>query len=674
MCIRISAAAFVLLVVLANQGGCTTLDDWQGDNTEPRTPSPTPEITPDPTPPEPEDCDGVDNNGDGLVDEGFPDADADGVADCVDLWCGVSDGPVEVIPDLGCDHLAPDISETYDVVVQAFLQEPDLVPGCGTLMSEVFVLQANDDDGDGGSTGSDELDVALLDGCQGVPGQTHGVLFEASSGESVSVDVGTVFFGPVPDADGDGAADFGGIRISYSPPTLHFRVSSASGSLVWQTNSAYDVQYDVYGSWIPAPLDVTGDGVPEVLWCRRVFDLQTGEILHVADSAPVGGTTVQAAVTDLDLDGQSEVLMGQGAFDGTGALLWSVPDPTVWTHALPVQIDADAYAEVVVVAGSGVWILNDQGAVEFATELLDRHAAPPCLADIDGDGSPEIVGMVESTFSDTFLRAMELDGSELWRREVYDPTGWASCAAFDFEGDGRFEILYQDQQEMTIRDGLTGEVLYRFDDLLSGTAFEYPVAVDVDKDGSSEIVFAVPWTSAGPGGVAILSSPRGLWMAGADAWPTWDYRVDNVNVDGSVPLHPPATWLSHNSVRAAPQNTRPHPNLRPVIAGSCHSGCLDESQMRLVFTVVNDGLVEAPAGYAVVLRDVAHPDGPDLWADVLTDPIAPGATGPTWEYVTTRAEVGAVLEIVVDPSFGFGVVPECVEVDNRVEWVDPCGG
>jgi hypothetical protein len=31
-----------------------------------------------------ESCDGVDNNGDGSVDEGFPDSDGDGIADCMD--------------------------------------------------------------------------------------------------------------------------------------------------------------------------------------------------------------------------------------------------------------------------------------------------------------------------------------------------------------------------------------------------------------------------------------------------------------------------------------------------------------------------------------------------------------------------------------------------------------
>jgi hypothetical protein len=50
------------------------------------TPTPTPTPTPIPPAPPPLDlCDGVDNDGNGLVDEGFRDFDGDGRADCVDL-------------------------------------------------------------------------------------------------------------------------------------------------------------------------------------------------------------------------------------------------------------------------------------------------------------------------------------------------------------------------------------------------------------------------------------------------------------------------------------------------------------------------------------------------------------------------------------------------------------
>ena len=43
-------------------------------------------------------CDGLDNNGDGRIDEGFPDTDGDGIADCVD-----SDGDNDGVDD-GADN------------------------------------------------------------------------------------------------------------------------------------------------------------------------------------------------------------------------------------------------------------------------------------------------------------------------------------------------------------------------------------------------------------------------------------------------------------------------------------------------------------------------------------------------------------------------------------------
>jgi hypothetical protein len=62
--------------------------------------------TPDDLPPE-EECDGEDNDGDGLIDEDFPDTDGDGIADCMeiihtvditltvdDVWQGWADGAV----------------------------------------------------------------------------------------------------------------------------------------------------------------------------------------------------------------------------------------------------------------------------------------------------------------------------------------------------------------------------------------------------------------------------------------------------------------------------------------------------------------------------------------------------------------------------------------------------
>jgi hypothetical protein len=61
-----------------------------------------------PDPPTPEICDGIDNNGDGTIDEGFADADGDGIADCVDICLrgdDSSDADGDGVPD-SCDVCA----------------------------------------------------------------------------------------------------------------------------------------------------------------------------------------------------------------------------------------------------------------------------------------------------------------------------------------------------------------------------------------------------------------------------------------------------------------------------------------------------------------------------------------------------------------------------------------
>ena len=70
--------------------------DWNGT---------APDLDPPPETPE-EVCDGVDNDGDGLIDEGFPDADGDGVCDEIDICPGGDDNidtDGDLVPD-DCDN------------------------------------------------------------------------------------------------------------------------------------------------------------------------------------------------------------------------------------------------------------------------------------------------------------------------------------------------------------------------------------------------------------------------------------------------------------------------------------------------------------------------------------------------------------------------------------------
>ena len=83
-----------------------------------------------------------------------------------------------------------------------------------------------------------------------------------------------------------------------------------------------------------------------------------------------------------------------------------------------------------------------------------------------------------------------LDGTLLATHEAHDYSGSVACSAFDFDGDGAYELLWQDELNLWVIDGRTGETRIQWP-LASGTAHEYPTIVDVDGDGSAEILFGV---------------------------------------------------------------------------------------------------------------------------------------------------------------------------------------
>lgn len=86
-------------------------------------------------------CDGIDNDGDGFIDEGYPDADGDGVANCVDREeCdGIdNDGDGLIDEDVG-DHDGDGISDCLDI------EECDGIDNDGDgLIDEGFDANAND--------------------------------------------------------------------------------------------------------------------------------------------------------------------------------------------------------------------------------------------------------------------------------------------------------------------------------------------------------------------------------------------------------------------------------------------------------------------------------------------------------------------------------------------------
>src|SRR5690606_36416923 len=85
------------------------------------------------------------------------------------------------------------------------------------------------------------------------------------------------------------------------------------------------------------------------------------------------------------------------------------------------------------------------------------------------------------------------DGTLLWRMPTRDfSSRITGSSVFDFQGDGRAEVVYADECFLRVYDGRgngdgTSTELFKVSNT-SGTARELPVIVDVDGDFHTDIV------------------------------------------------------------------------------------------------------------------------------------------------------------------------------------------
>ena len=608
-----------------------------------------------------EDCNGVDDDGDGLVDEGYPDLDGDGVADCVDEDCPLDLAAAgSVALDPACETADVEVVDPWNVAIEWQWTGLSSRETVRHSFSTPVVAPLRDTNGDGVVDTRDTPDIAFTT----VSGFLV-VLSGADGSERWAVDgiesqSGVAFA----DLDADGVADVLTVD-AYGHPVLF----DADGVLLWTAPAAVTSRYPQ-----PSVGDLDADGSPEALVDDLVLDGRTGAV--EARLPPLTGAPYRmATAADLDLDGDQEILFGDGVYDRTGALLWSAGAAGAWgLWSAPIDVDGDPEAEVMVFGGGDLIVLEADG-----TELLrtsdpawDRPG-PPCVADFDGDGAVEV-----AFASYDVLSVVELDGQRVWDKVIDDSSGLAGCAGYDFDADGAYEVVYADQQRLFVLDGATGSVRFRQRDHASVTALEYPVIADVDADGSAEIVFVSNYWDEGWGGLTVLGHAGDGWARSGTAWPVHDFAVTNVTGDGRVPASPFPPWRLYNVMRARPTSDGAAVDLSVAITDVCVSGCDPEAGVvRVAAQVWNEGALAAPAGLSLALWVEAG--GSPVLLDAVTLPVVP--SGESIDAVELRAPARELsagpLFVVVDDdaTLGTGLVLECDEQDNRDAWAeDPCGG
>jgi hypothetical protein len=132
----------------------------------------------------------------------------------------------------------------------------------------------------------------------------------------------------------------------------------------------------------------------------------------------------------------------------------------------------------------GVFTLDGEPIHVFSASP-GSGGGPPTIADFDGDGGPEI-GVAFGGAYEVFDVASR--DTRVWSRPSQDMSSRRTgSSVFDFNADGRAEVVYGDECFVRIYDGRDGTVLFsqpRF----SSTWTENPIVADVDGDGSAEMV------------------------------------------------------------------------------------------------------------------------------------------------------------------------------------------
>jgi hypothetical protein len=393
----------------------------------------------------------------------------------------------------------------------------------------------------------------------------------------------------------------------------HVRAYRGDGTELWASPQ-------LGNCFMPALADLDQDGQVEVITEEAILDGATGAIELVGPQGVV--------VSDVTGDGLLDLVGPTQVTSNTGTTLATA---TVTGDSVAVgDLDRDGVPEIAVIDSRrhqlGVWRfdptqpggarvirsgVNINGTINPATACpgLTGGGGPPTIADMNGDGVPD-VGVAGGVGLAVF------DGRKLMDPSVADPLMWiratndcssasTGSSVFDFEGDGRAELVYGDERTLRVYDGGSGASLFETCNT-NGTLLEYPVIADVDNDGRADIVAvsnnyysaAVCAGGATTRGVRIFGSATDSWVRTRPIWNQHTYHVTNVDDDGSIPRAELPNYRQPrlNNFR---QNIQPFgeflaPDLVVTVAVDC------SSSYRLAARVYNLGEASAPAGVPVV--------------------------------------------------------------------------
>lgn len=317
------------------------------------------------------------------------------------------------------------------------------------------------------------------------------------------------------DLDGDGVADI--VARAADGHAVAFTRKAGTWSVLWQSADALPG-----GNWAGLAVhDLDDDGVPEVIREATVLDGKTGA---TKGASPAGYAThsqgLDPVLADLDQDPAIEITNGALVWQWTASGWQQESYFSAAAPGFPAVADFGAFGAslpannpelAVVRAGSATIYAMDGTTVLGPISVPGGGGGPPTVADYDGDGLPEL-----GVAGEAFLTIYDIDCSAtprpngtcvnangcddmnavpgacpagiLWSRRTQDiSSNITGSSVFDFEDDGKAEVVYADECFVRVYDGTSGKVLFsQFRS--SCTWYENPVVADTDGNFRADLV------------------------------------------------------------------------------------------------------------------------------------------------------------------------------------------
>jgi hypothetical protein len=268
-----------------------------------------------------------------------------------------------------------------------------------------------------------------------------------------------------------------------------------------------------YGIWAGCTVgDVNGDHSPDIL----VTDVggylngwrAGGSVLPGFPKSGIGTwTRSTTALADIDADGAQEIFLptsgGQlKGFRGDGSILPGFPKTgmgAILSSPAIGDIDDDGHPEIVVSAeNDSLYVFKQDGSrlpgwpIAFRSDVNTSLKGPsPVLADVTGDGVPEIFAVGIHTAEETEIGWLDGSGAWLpgWPVILADYTQSAPTVG-DLDGDGSMEVVLPHESGFIDAWHVDGTPVDGFPLVTSEFARSAACLVDVDQDDQLDLVFA----------------------------------------------------------------------------------------------------------------------------------------------------------------------------------------